>query len=101
MGAKASGVAGEVVPRRRPRTASIAARGIQDGDDLFEYLTALVCDANDGLVTPAVANAATTAVSRLLKLTELTHKFGTADGQGRKRLEFNCNKAAGKSRRSA
>jgi hypothetical protein len=59
------------------RSGPIAAAGVQSGEDFANLMSALMSDILDGSVSPMVANAAVNAGGKLLKITEMQHKYGT------------------------
>lgn len=45
-------------------------------------MSALISDVIDGSLTPGICNAAVNAGGKLLKVVEMTHKYGKTDGLG-------------------
>lgn len=73
-------------PKGEPRSAAHFARGI--GTDI-EFANASIAVAGDlvtGLIQPSVGNAVCANMRNVLKVVELKHKYGTAKGDGGKRL---------------
>lgn len=62
------------------RCLAVAARGVKTSQDFAEMMSALMSDVIDGRVTPGVANAAVNAGGKLLKVVEMSARYGTANG---------------------
>ena len=58
------------------RSAGIAANGVATGKDFANLMSALMSDVITGRVTPSVANAACNAGGKLLKVVEMSHRYG-------------------------
>lgn len=54
----------------------IAKQGIQTGGDFALMMSALMSDVVEGKIAPQVANATTNAGGKLLKIVEMTQKYG-------------------------
>jgi hypothetical protein len=74
--------------RTSPRSLPIAAKGITTGGDFANLMSALMSDVIGGLVTPGVANAAINAGGKLLKVVELTIRFGHQEINGNRVLRL-------------
>ncbi len=62
--------------KRRPQCLQIAKQGIQTGGDFALMMSALMSDVVEGKIAPQVANATTNAGGKLLKVVEMTQKYG-------------------------
>jgi hypothetical protein len=72
---------------REPRSAAMAARGIETGTDFAGLMSALMTDVLGGKVSPMVCNAACNAAGKLLKVVEMQHRYGTpSSSHGAKEL---------------
>lgn len=70
-----------------PSSLPIAARGVHTGRDFANLMSALMSDLIEGRVTPQVGNATCNAGGKLLKIVEMTYKYGTkGDGDTAKTL---------------
>lgn len=69
------------------RSLYIAERGIRTGSDFANLMSTLMSDIIAGRVTPQVGNAACNAGTKLLKIVEMQHQYGTPrDGGGKELL---------------
>ena len=68
----------------QPRSAILAAQGVQTGEEFAGMMSALMSDVIDGRVTPSVANAACNAGGKLLKVVEMSYKYGSNDKKNRR-----------------
>lgn len=59
------------------RSAAIANRGIRNGGDFAEMMSALIGDIAMSRIDPRAANAICNAGGKLLKVVEMQHKYGT------------------------
>jgi hypothetical protein len=64
-------------PQTPTRSGPIAAAGVSTGEDFANLMSALMSDILEGAVSPMVANAAVNAGGKLLKITEMQHRYGT------------------------
>jgi len=64
-------------PAVSPRSAVIAAAGVQTGEDFANLMSALMSDVIEGNVSPNVANATVNAGGKLLKVVEMQYKYGS------------------------
>ena len=58
------------------RTAAIAERGIHDAASFADVMSAMMSDVVTGRLTPEVCNATCNAGGKLLKVVEMTYKYG-------------------------
>lgn len=86
---KASGVVlggkKSVEAKQGPRSLAIAQRGIRTGSEFAGMMSALMSDVIEGAITPQVANATVNAGGKLLKVVELTLKYGSTNADGSSR----------------
>lgn len=54
----------------------IAKQGIQTGGDFARMMSALMSDVVEGKIAPQVSNATVNAGGKLLKVVEMTQKYG-------------------------
>ena len=73
------------IERREPRSLGIAAKGIKTGHDFANLMSALMSDLIEGRVTPSVGNSTCNAGGKLLKVVEMSYKYGT-DGPGQRKV---------------
>lgn len=59
-----------------PRSLAIFERGVKTGSDFAAGMSALMSDVIAGSVTPQVANSVCNAGGKLLKVVEMSHKWG-------------------------
>lgn len=64
--------------RQKPRSLAIATKGIVTGRDFAAFMSALMSDLIDGRVAPNIGNATCNAGAKLLKVVEMSMKYGTA-----------------------
>jgi len=62
----------------RPRSAALAARGVQTANEFAGLMSALISDVIEGAVSPGICNAAVNAGGKLLKVVEMQIRYGTA-----------------------
>lgn len=75
-----------VDPRpHQPRSLEIAAKGIRTGHDFANLMSALMSDLIEGRVTPSVGNSTCNAGGKLLKVVEMSYKYGV-DGPGQRKI---------------
>lgn len=76
-------MADELARESHSRSAELARQGVQTGEDFANLMSALMSDVLDGSVSPAVANAATNAGGKLLKIVQMQmqYRYGTAKEQ--------------------
>lgn len=60
------------------RSLLIAKRGIRTAPEFANLMSALMTDLITGAITPMTANATCNCAGKLLKVTELQHKYGAA-----------------------
>lgn len=65
-----------VVPQVMSKSSAIAAKGINTGYDLAQFMSAVMTDLIDGKIEPTVATATCAAADRLLKVVEMQIKYG-------------------------
>jgi len=65
---------------KQPRSLPIASRGVKTSSDFAQLMSALMSDLIDGRVTPQIGNATCNAGGKLLKVVEMTYKYGTQAG---------------------
>lgn len=58
------------------RSSTIAAKGINTGYDLAQFMSAVMTDLIEGKIDPQVATATCAAADRLLKVVEMQIKYG-------------------------
>jgi len=63
-----------------PRSLTVATKGIKTSTDFANLMSALMSDIIDGRVTPSIGNATCNAGGKLLKVVELSYKYGTQQG---------------------
>jgi hypothetical protein len=63
-------------PAQRPRSLAYAEKQIKTGGDFANMMSALMTDLIEGRVTPQIGNATCNAGGKLLKVIEMTHKYG-------------------------
>lgn len=66
----------------KPRSLTIAQRGIRTSHDFAGFMSGLMSDLIEGNVTPSIGNAACNAGGKLLKVVEMQYKYGTAGKDG-------------------
>lgn len=74
-----------------PRSLVFAERGIRTGSDFANMMSALMSDIIAGRITPQVGNAACNAGTKLLKIVEMQHQYGTPREGGGKELQLASN----------
>jgi hypothetical protein len=74
----------DVATTDTPRCLAIAKTGIKTGSDFANMMSALMSDLVEGRVTPNVGNATCNAGGKLLKVVEMTYKYGV-DGVGQQK----------------
>jgi len=67
-----------------PRSLAIAERGVKTGHDFANLMSALMSDIIEGRVTPSIGNATCNAGGKLLKVVEMTYKYGV-EGKGQQK----------------
>lgn len=65
-----------------PKSVKIASSGITTDQDAASFLSALIGDTLTNKVPVREANATINAMGKMLKLVELRHRYGSADGNG-------------------
>lgn len=70
----------------QPRSLHIAERGIKTSNDFAALMSALMSDLIEGRVTPQVGNATCNAGGKLLKVVEMTYKYGVEGKPGKRTL---------------
>ena len=70
----------------QPRSLRIAERGIKTSNDFAELMSSLMSDLIEGRVTPQVGNATCNAGGKLLKVVEMTYKYGVEGKPGKRTL---------------
>ena len=70
----------------KPRSLAIAANGIRTSGDFANMMSALMSDLIEGRVTPQTGNATCNAGGKLLKVVEMSYKYGTEGKPGRRSL---------------
>jgi hypothetical protein len=74
-----------VDPRAAPRSLALAAKGIQTGHDFANVMSALMSDLIEGRIAPNIGNATCNAGGKLLKVVEMSYRYGT-DGPGQRKI---------------
>lgn len=69
-----------------PRSLSAARQGIHTNTDFANLMSSLMSDLIEGRVTPQVGNATCNAGGKLLKVVEMSYKYGTEGKPGRRTL---------------
>ena len=69
-----------------PRSLGIAKGGIKTSNDFAKMMSSLMSDLIEGNVTPSVGNATCNAGGKLLKVVEMTYKYGTQDPNSNQRV---------------
>ena len=64
---------------QEPRSLVIFERGVKTGQDFAAGMSALMSDVIEGTVTPQIANAVCNAGGKLLKVVEMSHRWGRRD----------------------
>ena len=62
-----------------PRSLALFEKGITTGHDFAAGMSALMSDVISGSVTPQIANAVCNAGGKLLKVVEMSHRWGKRD----------------------
>jgi hypothetical protein len=72
---------------RSARILSLTGDGLDTADKFARFMTEMMCDLAEELVSPEVGNAITNAGGKVLKVIEMQIKYGTkVDATGEKRL---------------
>lgn len=71
-----------MVKKSTPKCLAILNRGIQTNNDFARAMCALMADLGEGRITPAIGNAITNAGGKLLKVIDMTYKYGTSCESG-------------------
>jgi hypothetical protein len=61
-----------------PRCLKYAKRGLNTNVDFTNFMSSMISDVVEGKITPQVTNAACNAGGKLMKMIELTYKYGVA-----------------------
>lgn len=61
----------------KARCLSVANRGIETAADFAQFMSGLMSDLIEGRVSPQIGNAACNAGGKLLKIVEMSYKYGT------------------------
>jgi hypothetical protein len=75
----------QVRANHKPRSLEIAAKGVRTGHDFANLMSALMSDLIEGRVTPSIGNATCNAGGKLLKVVEMSYKYGV-DGPGQRKI---------------
>ena len=70
-------------PDVAPDSAVIATKGVKTSRDFAEMMSALMSDLISGKVSPQVGNAVCNSGGKLLKVMELTWRYGSGKGRDR------------------
>lgn len=70
----------------QPRSLKIAQKGVRTNVDFANLMSSLMSDLIEGRVTPQVGNATCNAGGKLLKVVEMSYKYGTEGKPGRRTL---------------
>ncbi len=62
---------------KEPRSLKIAQKGVETSSQFASLMSALMSDLIEGSVAPQVGNATCNAGGKLLKVVEMTYKYGT------------------------
>lgn len=73
------------ISKKPPRSLTIAQRGIRSSDDFSNLMSALMSDLIEGNVTASVGNATCNAGGKLLKMVDMTYKYGNPTGNANPR----------------
>lgn len=65
------------IPRPNGVSLGVAVKGIRTSRDFSNLMSGLMEDLIQGKITPNVGNAVCNAGGKLLKIVEMTHKYGT------------------------
>jgi hypothetical protein len=65
-----------------PRSLKIAQRGIKTSEHFCNFMSALMSDLIEGKVTAQVGNASCNAGGKLLKMVDMTYKYGNSNKSG-------------------
>lgn len=76
---------GASASKKEPRSLAIANRGIKSSDDFSNMMSALMSDLIEGTVTASVGNATCNAGGKLLKMVDMTYKYGNPTGSSNPR----------------
>lgn len=74
-----------------PKSAGVAAGGVNTGTDFANLMSALMSDLIEGRITPNIGNATCKAAGQLLRVVELQMKYGTPQDGGGKVLRLAMN----------
>ena len=69
-----------------PRSLKIAQNGIRTNTDFAKLMSSLMSDLIEGRITPQVGNATCNAGGKLLKVVEMSYKYGIEGKPGRRTL---------------
>lgn len=75
----------EISDRKEPRSLKVASKGIKTSADFANMMSSLMSDLIEGRVTPSVGNSTCNAGGKLLKVVEMTYKYGTDSPGSNKR----------------
>jgi hypothetical protein len=76
------GAMAEELINPKPRTAQVAARGIQDTQDFMNLMEATIQDLAEERITPQRGNAITNAGGKMLKAAEMRERWGQRRAAG-------------------
>lgn len=65
-----------------PRCLQVAAKGISTSNDFARLMSCLMSDLIEGSVNPVVGNAVCNAGAKLLKVVEMSYRYGNGKGMG-------------------
>ena len=65
---------------KEPRSVAIARKGIKTSDDFANLMSSLMSDLIEGKVAASVGNATCNAGGKLLKMVDMTYKYGNPNG---------------------
>jgi hypothetical protein len=65
--------------KEKPRSLKVAQRGIKTASDFANLMSGLMSDLIEGRVTPQIGNATCNAGGKLLKVVEMSYKYGVQE----------------------
>ncbi len=78
-----------VAGTKKPRSVTIASKGIKTSHDFACVMSALMSDLLEGRLSPNIGNATCNAGGKLLKIVEMQYRYGTdGPGSGQKILKL-------------
>jgi len=74
-----------------PRCVDLAGAGIKTSTDFANVMSAMMTDLIESRITPQVGNAVCNAGGKLLKIVEMTYKYGVEGKSGNRQLSLAQN----------